>query len=290
MLTRTIDPDCRRVIEESGIFSHPQLHKHIHSGSGSGVVKALTAVRLKPGHSWSSSFQKLPADQRKELRAYLLQVGCTVLQRIETMTHIQKLLNGQKFCIGEDWIQEPRSCWESIVHAQERWFSGLQWSPGTLAAGLKTLKSLPIYEVAAAPGGEGPEGAPSSPSFVDLSHRDLHMVPATAPQKSTLTELTVMPGSLKERSELSGRLGVQQWSLSRFYRHVLLMTTMLNPNPPAFLSTSNPKMTNNESDHKSTQGCFQAMKADLGFPKVRGIPSAMAFSKAARLLWRLKTK
>ena len=64
-----------RLVEESSTYSHPQLLKHIHVGSGVGILKALTNVHASGGQ-WNAA--SVTPKQRRDLRDYLLHVSMLV--------------------------------------------------------------------------------------------------------------------------------------------------------------------------------------------------------------------
>ena len=61
-----------RLVEESSTYSHPQLLKHIHVGTGVGILKALISVHEFRGQ-WNAA--SVTPKQRRDLRDYLLHVS-----------------------------------------------------------------------------------------------------------------------------------------------------------------------------------------------------------------------
>lgn len=63
---------CCRLVAESIEFTHPQLQRHIHTGSGGGVLKVLAILS---GSAKKPDWPSIKAEHRRELREYLLQVN-----------------------------------------------------------------------------------------------------------------------------------------------------------------------------------------------------------------------
>ena len=91
-----------------------------------------------------------------------------------------------------------------------------QWQ-GQLQAAVSTLKSLPIFEVAARPEGADPSVPEELATFVSLENASIHLAPPNVPA-GTLTASCLAPGSYREREALLRHLQIRQWTLSQFYR------------------------------------------------------------------------
>ena len=100
---------------------------------------------------------------------------------------------------------------------QDRWFVfNAQWQ-GQLQAAVRTLKSLPIFEVAAAPEGIDASIPEELATFVSLEDASIYLAPPQVPA-GTLTASCLAPVSYREREALLRHLQIKQWSLSQFYR------------------------------------------------------------------------
>ena len=132
-------------------------------------------------------------------------------------------LSGHAYPISFAWYQALHAA--SLVGVadvarcslQDRWFVfNTQWQ-GQLQAAVRTLKSLPIFEVAARPEGADASVPEELAMFVSLEDASIHLAPSQVPA-GTLTASCLAPGSYREREALLRHLQIKQWSLSQFYR------------------------------------------------------------------------